>query len=109
MRNSFVFVLLLVAACSKDKAADPGHGSSPPTSGTETEATATARGVEAEIPRIKAALASAKPGDADAGCTASMTNLPAFEKEEKHKALAAELRQLCTVDLPAAKAKAGTP
>lgn len=107
MRNALVFVLVMVpllVACGKDKAGDQAGGSTSAKAGSP-ETVASVSGVEEEIPKIKAAIASPSPGDADLECAASMANIGGFENVEKHKALATELRQLCTKDLPLAKMK----
>ncbi len=58
-------------------------------------------GVTRAIPELKAAIASPKPSDAIFKC-AHMANIDDLKKSEPHKALAAELEQLCTQDLQVA-------
>lgn len=59
-----------------------------------------------DIPKIKAAIASPKPVDGMFKC-AQMANIADLKKSAKHKALAAELEQLCTHDLQVAMIKVG--
>jgi hypothetical protein len=53
---------------------------------------------EQDIPKLKAAIASAKPGDGIFKC-AQMGNLDALKQSDTWKTTAAELEQLCTYDL----------
>lgn len=87
--RSYLLALVVLVACGKDKAKaeepDPALDF-------------VVKGVTEAIPQIKAAMASPKPSDGIFKC-AHMANIDDLKKSSKHQALAAELEQLCTLDL----------
>jgi hypothetical protein len=94
MRPRNIVVVLCVlgaAACGDKKEKDPA---------ADFVAESTAK----DVAELKAAIASPDPGSAKFNC-AHMANIETLESAAEHKALAAELRTLCTKDLHVAMIK----
>jgi len=90
MRHISVLVLVLVVlGCGKKKDED---------SGEKAATDFVAKSATKDLEELKKAIASPSPGDGKYNC-AHMANIDTLEKAAEHKALAAELRQLCTKDL----------
>lgn len=86
MRIALLLVVVLVGGCSK----------SAEEAGEKAAGEFVAKSAKGDIEEIKKALASPDPGSAKYKC-AHMANIDSLEKADK--AVAAELRQLCTKDL----------
>jgi hypothetical protein len=88
MRTTHLLLAIALVACGKSE-------------NDEGKAAATdyvAKSVKDDIVALKAAIASPNPGDGKYKC-AHMANIDTLEAAAEHKAMAAELRQLCTKDL----------
>ncbi len=83
---------LVVLGCGTSKDDAGGGGADKAATDYVTES------AKEDVAKLKAALTSPNPGDAKYSC-AQMANIDALEKVPGNKALAAELRQLCTKDL----------
>lgn len=95
MRNLLVIAIALFASgCGQDKSAKEAEKDDPALSFV-------ANGTKEGIGKIKAAIAAGTPDDAMFSC-AHMANLDTLKASNAHKALAAELEQLCNADLPLA-------
>ncbi|MFN0247736.1 MAG: hypothetical protein ACKV2T_12690 [Kofleriaceae bacterium] len=94
MRNLLVLFVVLFAFGCKDKSAKEAEDDDPALSFV-------ADGAKEGVEKIKAAIAAGKPGDAIFKC-AHTANIDTLKNSKPHAALAAELEQLCNVDLPLA-------
>lgn len=100
MQKLFVIAVCVFAFACKDKSAKEAEDEDPALSFV-------ADGTKEGIAKIKAAIAAGTPDDAFFSC-AHMANVDTLKASKPHAALAAELEQLCTTDLPLAILTKGT-